>query len=100
MTVPAPQQILDLALPANDAEATTVRGYLVALLTELWREEAGFSGKRPFGNSGWQYEVYAGLVRAGVVRGAFDEYGYVEDCDTAAADVLIQAAIKALGESR
>jgi hypothetical protein len=41
-TETTPQQLLDLPLPGNDAGASTVRGYLVALLTTLWRKEQGF----------------------------------------------------------
>jgi len=97
MTRPTPQQVLDLPLLDNDSGASTVRGYLVALLAELWREEERFSGKRPFGNSSWQYDVYLPMIRAGWVEGALDEDGYVDRCDTKAADALIVAAIEALG---
>ena len=93
-----PQQVLDLPLPENDSGASTVRGYLIALLTELWREEECFSGKRPFGNSSWQYDVYVPLIKAGIVDGALDEDGYIDRCDDAAADQLVLGAIAALGE--
>jgi len=100
MTTPdvTPQQVLDLPLPDNDSGASSVRGYLVALLTELWREGEGFSGKRPFGNSGWQYDLYVPLIRAGLIDGAFDEDGYVDRCDDKAGNLLIDAAITSLGE--
>lgn len=91
-----PQQLLDLPLPENDSGASTVRGYLVALLAELWREEDGFSGKRPFGNSGWPYDIYVPMVRAGIVEGQIDEDGYVERLDVPAADEFILAAIQSL----
>ena len=95
-----PQQLLDLPLPENDSGASTVRGYLVALLATLWREEEGFSGKRPFGNSSWQYDLYVPMIRAGIVDGALDENGfYVEHCDVPAADKLILAAIQSLAET-
>lgn len=55
---------LSLALPKNDAGAETVRGYLYALLATAWDEEEGFSGKRPFGNSGWKREIVGPLVKA------------------------------------
>ena len=97
MTTPTPQQVLDLPLPDNDSGANTVRGYLVALLAELWREEEMFSGKRPFGNGGWQYEVYVPMVRAGMVPGRFDEDDDLVDFDYKPADELIQQAIAALG---
>lgn len=89
--------ILDLALDQNDARAETVRGYLIQLLRDLWREEEGFSGKRPFGNSGWQYEIYAPLVKAGYIAGSLDQDGYLDECDTKAADRLMDQVILALG---
>lgn len=96
---PAPaQRLLELELPGNDSGATTVRGYLARLLERLWREDEGFSGKRPFGNSGWQYDVYAPMVKAGIIGGRLDGDGYIEQADTARADELILAAIAALGE--
>ena len=60
--------VLDVPMGENDAEAATVRDYLKDLLSTLWREEEGFSGKRPFGNSGWKYELYAALTAAGLIR--------------------------------
>lgn len=65
------------ALPALDTkffcldldEEVTVRGYLKALLTTLLDEEESFSGKRPFGNSGWLYDLARPLISAGVVEG-------------------------------
>jgi hypothetical protein len=95
-TKPTPQQVLDLELPANDSGA----GYLIELLRVLWREEEGFSGKRPFGNSGWVYEVYGPLVKAGWVEGEIDDEGYVAACDTRAADALMDEAIHALGQEQ
>lgn len=56
---PDPEDVLALALPSNDAGADTVKEYLVELLSTLWNEGEGFSGKRPFGTSGWEYELTA-----------------------------------------
>jgi hypothetical protein len=93
------RRVLDLPMPDNDAGAATVRDYLISLLTELWREEEGFSGKRPFGNSGWQYEVYAPIVRAGLLPGSFNEYDELGgDFEYRQADELILAAIAELGQ--
>ena len=90
-------RVLDLEIGGNDSGAATVRGYLLKLLATLWREEQGFSGKRPFGNSGWQYDLYRPLVGAGLIRGTLDEDGYLAGCDVEGADVLILAAIAELG---
>lgn len=58
-------EILAIKMGPNDAEASTVKEYLVKLLEVLWEEGGGFSGKRPFGNSGWEYELYSALENAG-----------------------------------
>ncbi len=93
-----PQHILDLHMASdyNDAKASSVRDYLKALLTRLWIEGEGFSGKRPFGNSGWELEIYAALVQGSVVKGSFDEDGCLEDYDEPAANKLLLNAIKVL----
>jgi len=52
------EEILNIKMVPNDADAETIRDYLKALLNQLWMEDEGFSGKRPFGNSGWQHEIY------------------------------------------
>ena len=93
MTAPTPAELLDMPLPQNDSGATTVRGYLKALLAELWREEEGFSGKRPFGNSGWQHDIYGPMAKAGLVAG--DEEG-IDYHARGHADELVYAAIDAL----
>lgn len=92
-------QILDLTMPPNDSGACTVRGYLKVLLMEILREGERFSGKRPFGNSGWEYDLYAPLVKAGVVAGTLNEHGFIDDIsrdEMKAADKLIFEAIRAL----
>jgi hypothetical protein len=96
---PTGAQVLAVLLGDNDADASTVREYLLQLLRELWREGEGFSGKRPFGNSGWEYEIYEGLVRAGIIEGALDSDGYLVDFDEAEAHRLVVEAIDALGEA-
>lgn len=92
--------ILDTPMEPNDSGATTIRGYLVALLAAVWDQSEGFSGKRPFGNSGWDWDLYGALVKAGHINGRFDEDGYIEDVDEQTGDRLIRAAIQALGGDR
>ncbi len=89
------QEILALPMPSNDADAGTVRDYLKALLNALWLEEESFSGKRPFGNSGWQSDVYIALIRGGGVEGSVDDEGDWET-DEKAADAVVLSAIAAL----
>jgi len=90
------QAILSLPLTENDSGAKTVRGYLVALLLELWREKEGFDGKRPFGNSGWEFDIYKPLIAAKIIKGALDNDAYILHVDSAAGDRAINAAICAL----
>ena len=90
------KKVLAIRMGENDANAKTVKAYLRALLTELWSEVEGFSGKRPFGNSGWEHELYWALVNANAVEGSLDDDGYLADYDKDAADALIFEAIDAL----
>lgn len=78
-TKPDMTYILDTPMAANDSHKNTVRGYLKALLSKLWNEGESFSGKRPFGNSGWEHDLYLALVTAGHVKGAIDEDGYLQE---------------------
>lgn len=93
---PPRPDILDLQMPDNDAGADTVREYLWELLTRLWTLKDEFSGKRPFGESAWEYHLYKALGRAGLIRYIEDDMGYVEDVDQQAGDALIERAIDAL----
>lgn len=96
-----PVDVLDLTVGDNDADAETIRDYLIKLLSAVWREGEGFSGKRPFGNSSWEYELYRPLVRAGLIEGEFEVYDGetldgLESVDYEAGDRIISQAINAL----
>lgn len=97
-TTPTPEQVLALPLdPArHEGRERTIRDYLIALLSTLWREGSDFSSKRPLGMSDWQWEIYAVLVKAGLITGTFDKLGDLDDCDHRAADDLIAGAIASL----
>lgn len=60
------KMVLSVPMLPNDAEAENVRQYLVALARQVWEEGEGFSGKRPFGNSGWEGEVFRSLKAFGL----------------------------------
>lgn len=87
---------LDLPMDENDAGAQTIRGYLKALLLQLWQQGEGFGGKRPFGNSGWDHDLYRALVKAGVIKGKLDEDGFIDEYDHDTGWALIEAAINDL----
>ncbi len=96
-----PQDVLACPMEDNDANAATVKEYLIALLSAVWSEQEGFSGKRPFGNSGWAWDLYEALATAGMIEATWDtsedgEDRWLDHCDTEAAHRLIREAIGAL----
>ena len=91
------EELLALNVKSDDHDDPnlTIKGYLESLLITLWQKGEGFSGKRPFGNSGWEYALYEPLVKAGAVRGSFDtEYGYLDEVDIKAAESVVFGLIK------
>lgn len=94
-----PHDLLHCPMGPNDADAATVGEYLGLLLSTLWLQGQQFNGKRPFGNSDWQWLVYEAMVKNGFVFGILaDDDGdtYLEDFtydDQIKADELILQAI-------
>jgi hypothetical protein len=72
----------------------SIKDYLKELLYEVWKDGEGFSGKRPFGNSGWEFDLCKCLVTNNLVSGFLDEDGELEDYDVREADKLVLAYIK------
>jgi hypothetical protein len=91
-----PEDVLKIKMYDNDAGAKTVGQYLMLLLEGLWENGEAFSGKRPFGNSGWQYEIYEALVASGAVSGELDEDGLLDSVDNEEAHKVVLSAIKYL----
>lgn len=88
---------MDIEVPDScGGEPRTLRHYLRDLLLTLWDEGECFSGKRPFGDSGWEYDVYAALVKAGLAEGSEDQWGEIANLDEAAAHDLVRDVIMAL----
>lgn len=90
------KKVLDLQIEDCDIGPCTVRKYLKELLLQLWDKEEGFSGKRPFGNSGWQCDFYKPLIEANLVSGKLDSDGYIEEIDKEKVHKLIREAIESL----
>lgn len=80
-------------LPYN---APTVGVFLVSMLGQLWKERHLFDGKRPYGDSSWNLDVYASLGKAGLIECTFDEDGYIETVNDELADELVAEAIASL----
>ena len=87
---------IKIPMQENDAGAKTIGEYFEKLLFTLWEEEDCFSGKRPFGNSGWKGELYLALVTADVVNGVIDEEGFLDDYDDVAADRVCREIISGI----
>lgn len=89
---------LNVKINEEDSGAETLRDYFKAMLRAIFKEGDGFSGKRPFGNSGWEHSLAIELVKAGVLDGKIlDDDGWIDaDYDRKAFDVLIEKAIEAL----
>lgn len=87
---------LDVRFDSDAGDDLTVRDYLRTLLTTLWEEGEGFNGKRPFGNSGWEYDLYSPLIAAGFITGTLDEDGGVDDYDKTQAYTFVNDCILAM----
>ncbi len=71
----------------------TIREYLELLLLTLWDDQEGFSGKRPFGNSGWEYDLYQPLVKGGFIDGELDSEGYIYKINKVEAHAFVRDLI-------
>lgn len=92
------EEALEIRFDSDAGKNLTLRGYFCELLMALWVEGEGFSGKRPFGNSGWDHDIYRALVVGGVIRGRLDADGFLDDFDRGAANDLVpRLIITALG---
>jgi len=61
------KEALEIRFDSDAGENLTVREYLHKLLETLWAEGEGFSSKRPFGNSGWELDLFNPLWTAGIL---------------------------------
>lgn len=86
---------LELRFDSDAGDQLTIRDYFFQLLRTLWGEVESFSGKRPFGNSGWTWDIYNPLVAAGYLEGTLDGDGYIEDFDEIAADAFVHKLLLA-----
>lgn len=72
------EAVLDFEFEDGDLGTISIKDYLKELLVALLRDGESFSGKRPFGNSGWEYSLAAALIKAKAIDGSLDEEGYAE----------------------
>lgn len=69
---------------------STVHDYFGALLVALWVQGESFSGKRPFGNSGWDLDVMFALIQAGCWSGTITDGELVSVDNEPAARIFIK----------
>lgn len=85
------EEILKLPIRRHDINAAVPLGeFFYELFIKLWIENEAFSAKRPWGNSGWDYDVYATLIKHGVITGQLDEDGYVDKLDEEYAKAFVK----------
>lgn len=86
---------LDTRFDSMDIGTVTARQYLKRLLHDLLMKGESFSGKRPFGNSGWEHELANPLIQAGVISGEIVD-GYAEITDEEEYQQALAALVAAL----
>lgn len=87
---------MDYRFEDDDSGAASFKAYFKTLLIALWQQGEGFSGKRPFGNSDWQHNIYKHLVASGAVKGVIDDEGHLQSFDKLRADSVIYKLIVSL----
>ena len=86
---------LDTEFQSTDCGIITARWFLKLLLMTLLEKGESFSGKHPFGNSGWEYELATPLIMAGVITGQIED-GYAKPDDEAAYQAALETLVEAL----
>lgn len=90
------QDALDVRFSSDAGDDLSIRQYFEQLLITLWEEGERFSGKRPFGNSGWEYDLYQPLILGGFIKGTLDTDGNVVDVNEQKAFVYVRNLIREL----
>lgn len=86
------EDLLNTIVP-NGGDPRTLRNYLKDLLKQLWLQGSDFSGKRPFGDSNWQHDVYHAMVKENIIHGEIDTDDELVSFDVFMSDELITRAI-------
>lgn len=81
-------QMLEIPINTDMSDVVTVKDYLWKLLSTMWFEQEGFSGKRPFGDSGWDFDIYQALIAGGAIEGTLDEDGCIDNIESGAWSIV------------
>lgn len=88
------KEIIELRFYSDDLDRElSIKEYFHELLKVLWDEKEGFSGKRPFGNSGWEADIAKCLVKNGFVKGKLDSEGDLQECNWQAVDMFVMKEV-------
>jgi hypothetical protein len=88
---------LNVRFDSDAGEDISIRDYLFILFSTLWQKKEEFNGKRPFGNSSWEYELFNPLVINGFITGEFSiEDDWVEVADKKEATNFVSRLIRAV----
>lgn len=93
--------ILALPMFPTDSDATTIGGYLVALLRAVWKQGELFHGHPPF-DGWWSEDLFIALILAGCIDGEVGEddgrryLDFIDEENEEKGDALIVSAIEAL----
>lgn len=98
ITVERVDAALAVRFDSDAGDGLSLREWLVALARKVWQEGEGFSGKRPWGNSGWDWDPVPALINAGLLAGRLDEDGYVETVDERDLANLMAAALDRIAQ--
>jgi len=73
------EEILDIRFEHQDLGDVSIREFFGKLCMTVWLEEEGFSGKRAFGNSGWNYDLYECLETNNLIDEGDDADEFIID---------------------
>lgn len=96
------RDILKLPMPdsvVDDGDGPTIGDYLRKTMKALITEGETFSGKRPLGNSDWDYQLIIALINGGALKGKIAEYDEPIDFEWPEFWAAMFVAIDAMGES-
>lgn len=91
------KKILKVPMGEHADAGPTVGDHLRTTLKALIREGEGFSGKRPLGNSDWDYQLARALIQHKVILGTLDEFGDLEEFEWADFNKAMDKAVDAMG---
>lgn len=81
----SPREALNLKFYSKDLnKELTISHWFKELFLTLVRQKEQFSSHRPFGNSDWDCDVIACLIKNGLVEGKLDIQGdeyWIDECD-------------------